>query len=228
MHNLSTRELFNQIKERLIIDLKENETVCPACKGMRFILIEEGSNSYIGQCGNCYDGKVYVCKHCGEGNKTSHCDCKGSREERELEFNKKQTQKEMEALEKAEKVSYKDYDGYYILEAGSKVNDIEDVEDWIRDKLEYGEIVPDYLWAVEGEPVFSIDLLDIIYNNCEDGYEEMYECLDTQSQLLHETQKLIDKWEEEQGGSLNSYYKTYKKAVIIKDLVDKIRNEIKS
>jgi hypothetical protein len=227
MEKLSTKELFAQLQDRLIIDLKESEILCPKCKGLRFILVEKNNSVYIESCGHCYTGKLYVCKHCGEGTMSDHCNCQKATEERDMEFRTKQAQKEAEAFKNAEKIHYKDYKGYYILDDEEHVREDDDLEEWIYEKLENGDDIPEYLWAVEGIPHVSIDLLDVISDKCEDGYEDMYSCLDTNSHLLTEAQELIEKWENEQGDNLCTFYETYKKAVIIKDLVDEIRKEIK-
>jgi hypothetical protein len=226
MEKLTTRELYNQLQERIIINLNDNEIICPECKALRFIFVERNGSGYIESCSNCYNGKLYVCKHCGKSNKTDHCQCKESNEERHNDFRIKQTQKELEAYQKAEKISYKDYNGYYILSEEEHLKEHDDLEEWIYEKLVDGEVVPEFLWAVEGFPHASIDLKDVISDKCEDGYEDMYSHLDTNSPLLVQAQELINQWEKEQGDRLCVFNETYEKAVIIKDLVEKIREEI--
>ena len=54
----------------------------------------------------------------------------------------------------------------------------------------------------------------------------MYEHLDTKSPLLEQAQNLINQWEKDQNGSLYTYDHDYKRAVIIKDLVEEIRKEV--
>lgn len=165
-------------------------------------------------------------KHCGKGNKTDYCQCDEAREERDSAYRLKQAQKEFEAYQKAEKVNYQDYDGYFILPISERLQDSDDVRDWIYDELVNSEDVPEYLWAVKGTPHFSIDLYDVISDKCEDGYEDMYSNLGTKSPLLSQAQELIKQWEKEQGESLCIFEETYKKAVIIKDLIIEIRSEI--
>jgi uncharacterized membrane-anchored protein YhcB (DUF1043 family) len=222
MSELSTRDLFSQLQDRVIMKLQENEVVCPECKGLRFVLVEKSEEAYISSCGACHTGKLYVCKHCGKGNKTDYCNCSEANEERNNNFRQKQAHKEYEAFQKAEKVHYKDYSGHFILPDSEYLKDIEDVSDWIQERLSDGDDVPEYLWAVEGERHFSIDLKEVICEKCEDGYEEMYQHLDTKSNLLTEAQELINKWQEKQGERLYIFSETYKKAVIIKDLIKEI------
>lgn len=225
MKKVTTRELYSQLQDRLLIKLSENEILCPECKGLRFILVEHSERSYIQSC-KCHTGKLYVCKHCGKGNKTDYCQCTGASQERDRSYHLKQVQKEFEAYQKAEKVNYQDYDGYFILPHSEHLQTLDDVSDWIRDELVNGEDVPEYLWSLEGKPHFSIDLQDVISDKCEDGYEDMYDNLSTKSSLLLQAQELINQWEKEQGERLYIFEENCQKAVIIKDLIIEIRSEI--
>lgn len=228
MSTITTRQLFSQIQEKLIIDLKDDEMLCPDCKGLRFKYIENNGMGYIKSCRRCYTGVLNKCKYCGKGN-TSWCNCREAYNERDNEYRTNQAKKEFEAYQKAEKIHYKDYGGKFWIESySSYIIDIDDVAEWIHEKLSDNEEVPEYLWALKAERHFSIDLQDVISNKCEDGYEEMYSHLNTDSPLLAEAQKLIDQWEKEQGDSLCVYYEDYKKAVIIKDLIEEVRKEIES
>lgn len=220
MENIKTVDLFSELQNRLIIGTKENEIICPTCKGLRFRLVD----SHIEQCRDCHTGIVYVCKHCNQHNSTNYCKCDEAHKEREEKYNREQAEKDRLAFEKAEKIHYKDYDGYYLI--NDRLCEIDMLEEWIEELLEDGESVPEYMWAVVGEPCFSINLLDIISDKCEDGYEDMYSHLDTNSELLDQAQILIEKWEQQQGESLLSYGETYKKVIIIKDLVDVVRNKM--
>ena len=231
MSDATTKELMTQLQDKLIIKLEENEILCPECKGLTFVLKLDslGEHGHIKRCQRCHTGKLEVCKHCGIGNK-SMCQCKGAGAERREKNQAEQAIKDSEAYQKAEKIHYKDYTGHFILSDSERLKDIDDVSDWISDMLYDGqdiEDMPEYLWAVEGERQFSLDLKDIIYDKCEDGYEEMYSNLDTESPLLSQAQKLINQWQEEQGESLCVFSETYKKAVMIKDLVTEIALEVK-
>lgn len=228
MENLTTKELYEQIQSRIVVNLKEKETVCPVCKGMLFVYKQEGDKGYINSCNHCYNGKVYVCKYCGKENKTDYCNCKEAIEEKSNMWASEQVEKDFKAYQKAEKINYKDYNGYYLLPCSEHLKEIDDVADWITDKLLDGEDVPEYLWAVEEDQRVSIDLLDIISDKCEDGYEDMFDHLDTNSSLLSQAQELINEWEKKQGDNLCVFSETYKKAIIINDLVEEIRNELKN
>jgi hypothetical protein len=226
MNNLTTQELFAQLQDRLILDLKENEIACPKCKGLRMFYVQNRDEGHIDTCRNCHTGKLYVCKHCGKANDTDCCDCNEAYEERSKKWELEQKQKDDKNFQKAEKINYKDYDGYYFTEGDEHLKDQDDLEIWIEEKVMDGEEVPEYLWAVEENYRVSIDLHEVISEKCEDGYEDMYSCLDTEDILLSQAQNLINQWEKQQGNSLCVYSETHDKAVIIKDLVDKIREKI--
>lgn len=228
MENMTTRELFSQLESKLIVKLVENEILCPECKGLRFVLVESNNSAHIESCRHCHTGKQYVCKHCGKGNRTDHCECKEARQERQDKFDKESRKALTAAYVNAEKISYRDYVGYFLLPHSERLQTIDDVRDWIEGKLTDGEDVPEYLWSVEGEQHFSIDLKDVISEKCEDGYEDMYNNLSTGSTLISQAQELIKQWEDEQGDSLCVFTETCKKAVIIKDLVDEIRRNMAS
>lgn len=223
MNNLSTKDLFSQIQDKLIIGLQENEILCPECRGLRFVLVEKNASAYIESCRACHTGKLYVCKYCEKGNKTDHCSCKEASEERNNIYRRKQAEKDYEAYKKAEKIHYKDYNGKFLLPYSDYLKDIEDVSEWVTDMLLDGEDIPEYLWSVEGVRHFSINIKDIISDKCEDGYEDMYSNLDTESPLLLQAQELIDQWQDEQGERLYIFNESYVMAVVIKGLVDEVR-----
>jgi hypothetical protein len=228
MSKTPIQELFSQLQERIILNPGKDEVVCPECKGLTFVLKvnEDCTSASIERCAKCYTGKLFVCKHCSKQNRTNHCDCAKAVQERNNDRVLEQAQKDAERYQKAEKINYTDYDGYFILPGNEHLKELEDVEEWIYEVLTDGGEPPEYLWAVEGEKHFHIDLLDVINDKCEDGYEDMYDQLGTDSPLLDQAQILINTWEENQGDSLFIFNETYKKAVIIKDLVEKIKREI--
>lgn len=226
MDKLTTKELFTQLQDRLVLDLKENEIPCPKCKGLRMFYVQNGDKGHIDTCRDCHTGKLYVCKHCGKANDTDCCDCEEAYKERNNKWKLEQAKKDNENFQKAEKINYKDYDGYYLTDEYERLKDQDDLEIWIEEKLTDGETVPDYLWAVEENYRVSIDLQEVISEKCEDGYEDMFNCLDTENGLLYQAQNLISQWEKKQGDSLCIYSETYDKAIIIKDLVKEINSKL--
>jgi len=226
----TTQELFSELMDRLMFDLKENEIVCPTCKGLRLTYRQEGDKGYIGNCTDCYNGKLYICKHCGKANKTDYCSCKDSQEERNRKFSQEQSKKERELFEKAKKIKFNDYKGYFSIDEGF-VKDSDSIYDWLYEQIKYENLtddeLPKYLWAMQPEPVFSLDLKDIINDKCEEGYEDMYNCLNTDDDDLVKAQEYLDKWYQKQGDSVNVYYEDHKVAVLLDDLIKEIRENIK-
>ena len=226
MKRFSTKDLYAQLQERIILHLEENEVPCLECKGLRFNYVADNEKeAHIETCRGCYTGKLTVCKYCGKACK-SWCDCRESQDARHNQWRAEQKQKELALYEKAEKISWKDYDGYFLFDGCEYLKTADDLEDWIYDRIMEEEDVPDFLWSTKGTQYINIDLNDVIYNACEDGYEDMYDYLSTKSPLIAQAQELINQWQKEQGDNLNIYNANYKQAIIIKDLVDKIRGEM--
>jgi hypothetical protein len=225
----TTQELFNELTNRLIIPLEDNEIQCPTCKGLRFVYKQQNEKGYIENCTDCYNGKLYACKHCGTTNKTDHCNCKEAQKERDNEFNQVQFKKEQELFDKAEKIQFNDYTGYFIINEGH-VDDAGAVYDWMYDKIKYEKLsdndLPKYLWSTEAEPVFSLNIKDIIDEKCEDGYEDMSSRLDTDDGDLEKAQEFLDKWYSKQGDSVNIYYENHSVAVLLDDLIKEIKENI--
>ena len=230
----TTQELFQELTSILIISLEENEIVCPTCKGLRFTYRKVNEKEgVIESCTDCYNGKLYVCKHCGKANKTNYCNCKEANKERKFEFQKKENKKEQKLFEKAKKIKFKNYDGKFILEDEDFVKDSDDIEEWLYEQIKYenktDEELPKYLWATNSTPVFDLNLKDIINDECENdnSYEDMYNCLDTEDEDLDKAQEYLDKWYQKQGDSVNVYYKDYDVAVLLDDVIKEIREDVK-
>jgi len=223
----TTPELFNELTDRLIIPLEDNEIACPTCKGLRLIYKQKNNKEGdIISCPDCYTGKLYVCKYCGKANKTDHCDCKKAQEERDNEFRIKEANKELELFKKAKKINFNDYNGYFILEEDCPVRDSDDVCDWLYDRIKFNEDVPEYLWATQSEPVFTMDLEDILYDKCEEGYEDMESHLDTNDDDFIAAQEHLDKWYKKQGDSVNIYYEDHNVVVLLNDVIKEVRERI--
>lgn len=230
LNERTTQELFTELTSKLIIKLEDNEILCPTCKGLRFTYRQQGENGYISNCTDCYNGKVYKCKYCGKTNKTDRCECKEAYKERNDIFNAKEQAKEKELFEKAKKVKFADYEGKFLLSGSDFVECSDSVYEWLYDKvIDEGityEDLPKYLWSTKAESVFSLDIDDIIQNECESGYEDMYSCLDTNDENLTKAQEYLNKWCENQGDSLNIYYEDYSIAVLLDDLIEELKRDI--
>lgn len=228
----STQELMNELTNKLIIPLHDNEILCPTCKGLRFVLEQRGKQAYIESCSNCYNGKVYVCKYCGKHNQTNYCNCDKATEERHKEFDKKQQEKEHKLFKKAKKIKFNDYNGYFFIpNYEGHVYDGDEVYDWLYNKIKYDKLsneeLPSYLWSTLPEPVFEVNLEDIIYDKCEDGYEDMNSFLNTDDKDFKLAQQHLDKWYKKQGDAVNTYYENYNVAILLDDAITEIRYRIR-
>ena len=229
----STQELMNKLTNKLIIPLNDNEILCPTCKGLRFVLKQEEKQAYIESCPDCYNGKVYVCKHCGKHNKSNYCNCDKAIEERSAEFNKKQQEKEHKLFKNAKKIKFNDYNGYFFIpDYEGCVYDGDEVYDWLCDKIKYDKLsneeLPSYLWSTSPEPVFNIDLEDILHDKCDDnGYEDMESFLNTNDKDFKLAQKHIDIWYKKQGDAVNTYCEDYNVAILLDDVITEIRHRIR-
>lgn len=228
----SIQELMNELTSRLIIPLESNEIICPTCKGLKLLYRQINNESYIEYCGDCHNGKLYVCKHCGKQNKTDYCKCKEAQEERNKEFENKESEKEKDLFKKAKKVKFDDYEGHFIINEEEHIKDADDVYNWLYDMIKYEKLtdedLPKFLWATVAEPVFTLDLQDIIQNECEDGYDDMTSHLNMNDEDLQNAQNYLDKWYKKQGDSVNIYNENYKIAILLDDLIKKIRGNIKN
>jgi hypothetical protein len=229
----TTQELMNELTDKLIIPLKDNEILCPTCKGLRMVYKQiNDKEGYIETCRDCYNGKLYVCKHCGKQNKTDFCNCEESYKERNNESYKRQHEKELKLFEKAKKIKFADYDGHFIIDDDEHIKTSDDIEEWIYDMIKYEKLededLPQYLWATKPEPVFTLNLYDIIYDKTEDGYEDMYSNLNTDDDDLEKAQEYLDKWYKKQGDSVNVYYEDNNIAVLLDDLIKEIKEDIKN
>ncbi|MDV3428421.1 MAG: hypothetical protein LIR50_15605 [Bacillota bacterium] len=228
----STQELMNELTNKLIIPLHDNEILCPTCKGLRFVLEQRGKQAYIESCSNCYNGKVYVCKYCGKHNQTNYCNCDKAREERHKEFILKEIKKDLERFKKAKKIKFNDYNGYFFIpDYEGRVYDSDEVYDWLYNKIKYDKLsneeLPTYLWSTSPEPVFNIDLEDILHDKCEEGYEDMESFLNTDDKDFKLAQKHIDIWYKKQGDAVNTYCEDYNVAILLDDAITEIRYRIR-
>jgi hypothetical protein len=214
----TTQELFDVLKSKLIIDLKDNEVLCPTCKGLRMNYAQEGEKGYIDKCNDCYNGKLYECKHCGRLNKTDWCNCNEANGERMFKRREKERQELEGYLKTAKIVKFEDYNGYFMDK--ESVLDSDEFADLYLDSFKK-ESSPLYTYSVEGEKLFSLDIYDIINDKTNDGYEEMYSYLSTESHLLTEVQKLLIQWEEENERALKVYRESVNTIIDLTSLYEK-------
>ena len=227
----STQELFDEITKKIILPLEGNEIPCPTCKGLRFVYTQAGDKGLVNTCPSCFNGKHYVCSHCGMDGIADHCGCDKAQDARRITQDKIQSEKEQKLFNKAEKIKFADYEGRFILDGSDTIQDSDNIVDWLHDKIKYDnytdEELPKYLWSTKAEPAITIDLDDIISSQCEnDGYEDMYSYLSMDDVDLIKAQEYLNKWYKKQGDSINGYYENHKVAVLLDDLIKEIRGNI--
>ncbi|GCD12890.1 hypothetical protein [Clostridium tagluense] len=227
---MSTQELFDKITEKIIIKLEEGEITCPNCKGLKMIYTQKGEQGLVHTCSECYTGKVFVCEYCGELNKTDLCQCVEAREKRQSIRNDEELKKKQIKFYTAKRIKFADYEGKFLTEDIEFIQDSDEIYGRLYDQIKYDKLtdeeLPNFLWGTRPEPVFNLDITEIICSKCEDGYEDMNSCLDMDSDDLSKAQAYLDKWYRAQGDSLNIYYEDFKVVVLLEDLIKEIRDDI--
>lgn len=208
MENKSTRELFDLLKSKLIIELKDGEELCPDCKGLRLSYKEHSGKRYIETCRTCHTGKVYKCEFCGSLDRNSMCYCKQASDKRSNDLRMREHTKFQEVLKTATIIPIKQYKGYLTsLYNEERVVEADEFMEQYLDEFDV-ELSGKYVYASIGEPLFNLDIYDIISDKCEEGYEGMYQRLTTESELLADVQVLLDKWSKLNEGDLKVYGET--------------------
>jgi hypothetical protein len=221
----TTQEIMDKLTERLMIKLEKGEILCPHCKGLRFVfeVNNDGQTGYIASCNKCYNGKLYTCEHCNKHNKIDHCNCEKASEIRFAKLTDADFKKDQELFAKAQKINFNDYiketDVKYFLINDSYASTSDDVIDWVYELIKDGEEAPKYLWATKAESMIDLNIHEIIYDKCEDGYEDMYTHLDTDNEELIKAQEHLDTWYNAQGDQVNCYVEDYTLAILLDDLI---------
>ena len=201
---MSTKELFKQIHDAIILDLKEDEIPCPKCKGLRFYYVEENGKGYIETCRECHTGKLYICKHCQKGNKSDYCNCKKAWEERTIK-------RDISYCEKAEKLFPIQYDGWVYFEGlGYNEGYFESVGELIEYCEDEGIDVPDWVYCCKGER-HLLDIDSAIESMLDEAYEDARDDLKDEKELYD----FVEKWNAKQ--NITSYYPDYKRIVVLKE-----------
>ena len=230
MSNLSTQELMDELKSKIILKLEDNEIACPNCNGLQFTYTQNKNSGIIRNCTSCFGGKLFTCKYCGKNNKTDHCNCEKSEQERNNILNNKESERQLELFNKATKIKFDDYEGRFILESNDFVQDADGIYEWLYDEIKYqektDEELPKFIWSTQAVPVFNLDLDEIILDKTEDGYDDMYDNLDMCDDNLIQAQEYLDKWYKNQGDMVNTYEEDYSVAVLLDDLIKEIREDL--
>jgi hypothetical protein len=221
------QQLMTDLTDRLKLKLTKDEIPCPTCKGLRFVLVQNGENAFIESCSACYDGKHYICKHCGNSYKTGDCDCTDAKDEKWLKESEEKQKKKQEIFYKAEKIKFDDYNGYFMWR--DLVIDKEDLVEELYASIYDNEEIPNYIYATEKQHIgININVIDKISDVCENGCEDMEDYLNFKNEKLKLAQQLIDEWAEEQGDLAYVYYEDFKKVVLLDDVIEELKEEFKS
>ena len=84
----------------------------------------------------------------------------------------------MVLYEKASKIKFKNYEGKFWIDSWDYVKDKDDLEKWLYDLISEGEDCPTWIWGTNKIKCLNIDIADVIYDACDDGYEGMYDNLE--------------------------------------------------
>ena len=171
---MQAKELMKELTKKLVINLNKNELLCPECKGLRMKLVEKNDQSFMKQCVNCNDGKNYICDYCNKINISSYCGCKESMDAVDEQYRK-------EKFDKANKINFDDYDGYFVLNDGEYAKNKTEILAWLYEEIKSNKPVPRYLWATTGEG-FNLNIKDAIDNEC--GDYDIYNRSDMNTELL--------------------------------------------
>ncbi len=206
-------KLFPETTQRI---KGENDEWCSKCNGLG--LINKGN--YIVGCSACNGRGIIKACECGElidkpyYNTCSSCYSKKLKEE--------QDQKDRERFEAATKIPFEDYDGLFLW--NDRAITEEELEEELYSLIYDGEETPTYMWGTEKQKVFAdIDLVEVVTDKCEDGYEDMASYFDYKDEYFVKAQNLLDIWLSKHSSVTDIYYEDYKTAV----LLDKVINDIK-
>lgn len=197
---------------------KEHVTVCWHCSGLGFMAESLLTGKKIEYCNTCGGtGYTHYLGECGEMHETTGTFCYKC-------FEKKEEENDKKAYEKAKKIKAKDYEGKVAGIHGY----VEDIDDYLEEYKENFEIdSPKWIFGVKMGYKIGFDLLSAIESEIHDnGYEDMVNDVDIDSDKLEQAQKLIDEWAEEEKS--NSSYDEDRSLVIdLSDVYEECLKKIK-
>ena len=200
-------EIFPETTERV---KSEKDEWCPTCNGVG--LIKTGGS--IGGCYTCNGTGIIKSCECGEKLERGYTLCKTCR-------NKKSAKEKNERFQKANKIKFKDYNGLFIW--GDNVVDKDELIDIVCDQIfDYGEAMK-YVYATKKYKLFDdINLMDVINDKCEDGYEDMIESFNFNDVDFVLAQEHLNKYLKKYEDILDVYYEDYNNCVMLDDLIKEI------
>ena len=224
MKELDFRAKFLELfPDNYMKKIPDNATICEECGGIGWHNKVEG---FISLCNKCNGRGYNELKLCDCGKEIKYSTDNKCKDCMDKEFKDEQYKKELIAYQKANKISFKDYDGKFWLSDWEYIKDKDDLEQWLYDLISEYEEYPTWIWGSIKIKCLDIDICDVVSDDCEnnDGYEGMYDNLDLST--LKPIQEQIDKWIEEQGDSIYSYTEDYKTVVLLDDLIEELKKEI--
>lgn len=221
-NNLSTQEILDLLASKLKYNLKENQKVCSVCNGVQKVFrVVSPTEAYLQSCPSCYGGVINICKHCGKENKSDWCNCEKANNERSVDY----ANIECAKMDKATVIKFSDYQGKLMsLYSQEIVVDVDDFKDEYWDTFTEDSVKR--VWAMEEQTVLSLDVVDWIRNECENGdaHENFYDNLDMNSSLLGLAQELINQWLDKQDNL--TYIESGKVVVDLTELYEEINNDV--
>lgn len=208
--NPKVNEALEMIASAIRIELKEEEIICPTCKGVTIVQVEEGNSNYIKQCPDCRGkGIRRVCKHCGKTYDFS-CLCEDSQNEQRQRYadivrqHKEQEERTLESLKqealRIENFSLleesDDIDGLFIngvYYAKDQKDIIKEVLKDIAKKNVNNKYVP--LFFVSKRKYLEVDIEDKLKDEADDLIEDGSEMIDNikDSEDYQNGMKLLNK-----------------------------------
>lgn len=207
-------EIIQLFPETTVREKTDKDEWCPSCNGLG--LKNEGN--YIVNCVTCLGTGIVKSCECGQPKIFGYTVCQEC-------TSRIRNQKVKEAFAKAEKIPFEDYEGKFLV--GEAVLDKEEFEDWLFYDLDANSEPLEYWPATNSwQQIERLDLRNIVYEQCEDGYEGMEDQLDFSDPGFIQAQELLDKWVKEQSQALTVYSDSSTHYVFVGDLVKKLKDEI--
>jgi len=179
-----------------------------------------------GKCGTHWSSKVPDAQNIAKECCNNICTCGAIIKRKHYTIcqacsDKRESEKEAKAFEAAEKIKLKDYKGEFVYHDDFSNDGYVNTDGGIDDELcdRKPEDRPKYVWACNSCPTPTPDADDVMYHILENFHEDARDSLD-----MNELQKLLDEWTAKQPKILG-YEMTYKKAILLDDLLDEIRKE---
>lgn len=191
--NQKVNEALEMIASAIRIELKEDQIICPTCKGVTIIQVEDGNSNYIKQCPSCRGrGIRRVCKHCGKTYEFS-CLCDKSQEEQRKSYMEALRQKKESEERQLEDLKRKALriENFSLLEESEDINGLfingvyyeKDQKDRIKDVLKDiakknidNKYVP--LFFVSKRKYLEVDIEDRLKDEADDLIEDGSEMVD--------------------------------------------------